>query len=101
MVDATEIFPVDIRIIKTLRSDRWELASRVEETWANGIFKWVSCISLKPVEKFSSRTIKVGEITYLSLPVNWCCIQAIGVFCVVIRSLEGFLFSSVGSLSSY
>lgn len=101
MVDATEIFPVDIRIIKTLRSDRWELASRVEETWANGIFKWVSCISLKPVEKFSSRTIKVGEITYLSLPVNWCGIQAIGVFCVVIRSLEGFLFSSVGSLSSY
>lgn len=60
MVDATKIFPVDIRIIKTLRSDRWELTSRVEETWANGIFEWVSCISLKPVEKFSSRTIKVG-----------------------------------------
>lgn len=60
MVDATKIFPVDIRIIKTLRSDRWELTSRVEETWANGIFEWVSCISLKPVEKFSSRTIEVG-----------------------------------------
>lgn len=47
MVDTAKIFSVDISIVKTFRSDGWELASRVWETWADGVFEWVSCISLQ------------------------------------------------------
>lgn len=47
MIDTTKIFPVDISIIKTLRSDGWELASRVYETWADGVFEWVFCVRLQ------------------------------------------------------
>lgn len=47
MIDTTKIFPVDISIIKTLRSDGRELASRVYETWADGVFEWVLRVGLQ------------------------------------------------------
>lgn len=104
MIDTTKIFPVDINIIKTLRSDGWELASRVYETWADGVFEWVLCVSLQIRSKTSAskRDGKKGgkrKNSYLSLPVNWGGIQTIGVLCIVIRSLERIQFSS-GSSSS-
>lgn len=51
MIDTTKIFPVDISIIK---SDGWELASRVYETWADGVFEWVLCVSLQVRSKTSA-----------------------------------------------
>lgn len=111
MIDTTKIFPVNISIIKTLRSDGWELASRVYETWADGVFEWVLRVSLQvrskkrsqPQKSASRRDGKKGgerKGSYLSLPVNWGGIQTIGVFCVVIRSLERVQFSCSGSSSS-
>lgn len=47
MIDTTKVFPVDISIIKTLRSDGWELARRVYETWADGVFERVLCVRLQ------------------------------------------------------
>lgn len=54
MIDTTKIFPVNISIIKTLRSDGRELASRVYETWADGVFEWVLRVSLQVRSKKKS-----------------------------------------------
>lgn len=106
MIDTTKIFPVDISIIKTLRSDGWELASRVYETWADGVFEWVFCVRLQVRSKTSAskkrwkqRGGEKKKGSYLGLPVNWGGIQTIAVFCIVIRSLERIRLSS-GSSSS-
>lgn len=53
MIDTTKIFPVDISIIKTLRSDGWELARGVYETWADGVFERVLCVRLQVRSKKS------------------------------------------------
>lgn len=58
MIDTTKIFPVDISIIKTLRSDGRELASRVYETWADGVFEWVLRVSLQVRSKKRSQPQK-------------------------------------------
>lgn len=96
MIDTTKIFPVDISIIK---SDGWELASRVYETWADGVFEWVLCVSLQVRSKTSAskRDGKKGgerKNSYLSLPVNWGGIETIGVLCIMVRSLERIQLSS-------
>lgn len=58
MIDTTKIFPVDISIIKTLRSDGWELARRVYETWADGVFERVLCV--RPQVKSKKVSLEKG-----------------------------------------